>query len=276
VRERYDFKLLENNEEISVGKCKMKNKIEIAVIGSGTAIPTKNHSPASIFMSADGFNALLDIGPGSISKLPYYDINVFTIENIFITHFHPDHILDLATFFLICDFGAKERNGLNLNLVGPIGMKNFVTNLMQLFPDIQFPSNPINYIEMDQSEININQCRVQSILSGHTKNSISYRFEFNQTTIIYTGDCIYSKGLEDFSYNSDLLICECSFPEGWETKDHMTSREVGSLAQKAHVKKLIVTHLYPPAFEVDINSQIAKYYSGEILIATDGDRITIQ
>lgn len=254
----------------------MKNKFEILVIGSGTAIPARNHSPASILLRSNGFNALLDIGPGALSKLPYFDINVFNIENIFITHFHPDHILDLATFFLISDIEVKKRNGSNINLVGPIGLKKFVINLMQLFPDIQFPSNSINYIEMDQGEININQCRVRSILSGHTKNSISYRFEFDKTTIIYTGDCVYRNKLEDFCCYSDILICECSFPEGWETNDHMTSLEVGILAQHAQVKQLVVTHLYPPALKVDIKSQIAKYYSGEILLTNDGDRITIE
>ncbi|MGB9673593.1 MAG: MBL fold metallo-hydrolase [Anaerolineales bacterium] len=252
----------------------MKN--EIIVIGSGTAIPSRNHSPASILLKTNGFLALLDLGPGTLSKLPYFYVDVYTIENIFITHFHPDHTLDLATFFLISDYGTRQRNGLNLNLFGPIGLTNFVKQFMLNFPDIIFPSHPIKYIEMSETQTNIMGIQISSILSGHTSNSISYRFEFNHFSVVYTGDCVYTKKLEDFCNKADVLICECSYPENWQTSDHMTSREVGMIANNSNVKRLVITHMYPPALEVDIKTQISNYYAGDILLATDGDRIIFE
>ena len=252
-----------------------KDEIKIVVVGSGTAIPVKDHSPASILIQAHNFSTLLDLGPGALSKLPLYNIDILTVENIFLTHFHPDHSLDLATLFLIFDYNISQLQNKIFNLTGPTGIKNFTENFIQLFPDVSIHAELIHFHEMSEDKINFKGCRVSSILSGHTLNSISYRMEFDNATIVYTSDCVYSKKLENFCSNADLLITECSYPEGWVTTDHLTSKEVGLLARNANVSQLIITHLYQPALEVDIQSQIAKNYSGEIRLALDGETIWI-
>ncbi len=104
---------------------------------------------------------------------------------------------------------------------------------------------------------------------------MSFRINFPEALVVYTGDCVPSSDLERLCEGVDLLICECSFPDGWETTDHMNARMVGELAEKARVKKLVVMHQYPPALKVDISSQIQRYYRGEIIVASDGKRISL-
>ena len=117
--------------------------------------------------------------------------------------------------------------------------------------------------------------RVSSFLTGHTENSLAYRFEDQNSSFVFTGDTIYSDGLVQFCENTDLLISECSFPAGWKTDDHMTADLVGLLSKKAKVKQLVFTHQYPPAHDVDIKSQIGEFYQGKITEAKDGASFTL-
>jgi ribonuclease BN (tRNA processing enzyme) len=252
-----------------------KEDIRVIIIGSGTGVPVENRSPAAIFLRAGNFSALLDIGPGSLSKLPQYRVDAVNLKHIFITHLHPDHVLDLAIFYLISDYAPERRKGQSLNIVGCEGLKNFVSRLMQLFPDISPPTFQVNIVEMANSITELENVKISSTLSGHTNNSVSFRFDFIMGSLVYTGDCVYSTKLEEFCQGADILICECSYPQGWKTNDHMTAQHVGMLAENSKVKQLIVTHLYPPALEIDLATQIAKNYSGQIIIAQDGTFATL-
>ena len=244
--------------------------IEVVIIGAGTAVPSLGRSPASVLLKAGDFMALLDIGPGTISKLPQFGVDTFKLQNILITHLHPDHILDLIMFFLLFDINPLAREGIPLNLVGCKGLADFIQNSLKLFPDINPPSFPINIHEVSDGEIKLNGVRVLSTLSNHTETSVSYRIVCKDKAVVYTGDCVKSPQLEEFCSRADLLISECSFPDDQQTKDHMNAKSLGELSEVAGVKQLIVTHLYPSALDVDLKTQIEEYFHGPVLIAKDG------
>lgn len=250
-------------------------KLKAIIVGGGTAIPVINHSPASLFLQFKDFTALLDLGPGTFSKFPMYSINPLCLNYIFISHLHPDHILDLATYFMIRDYANDGKENIPINLIGCNGIKQFITQLRSLFPDISFPSASMNIKEVASIELNIGNVQVRTTLSDHTANSISFRFSIDDKSLVYTSDCVYSKRLEEFCSKADVLISECSFPDNWLTTDHMNAKTLGTMAENAQVKRLFVTHCYPQALEVNLKEQIKKYYSGCILLAQDGVRINI-
>ena len=108
---------------------------------------------------------------------------------------------------------------------------------------------------------------VKSIKSRHTKNSVSYRIEHNNKSIIYSGDTDYSNEIIKISKNADLLILECSFP--YKAEGHLTPSLCGKIAAKANVKKLVLTHFYPECDKVDIKKQCGKEFNGKIVLAKD-------
>ncbi len=270
--EKYFPKSIGNNNQIKMNRNKDVLKLKTIIIGSGTAIPVINHSPASIFLQSKDLTALLDLGPGTFSKLPIYDIDPLQINYIFISHLHPDHILDLAIYFMIRDYADKKKN-ISVNLIGCSGIKKFISQLRMLFPDISFPNDFFNIREMIDNEFNIGDVRVRTTSSNHTHSSIAFRFDINGKSLIYTSDCVYSKRLEEFCTEVDVLISECSFPDKWSTNDHMNAQKLGVMAENAHVKNLFITHCYPQTLKKNLEKQIKKYYSGSIHIAQDGDHI---
>ena len=254
---------------------KKGEKKRVVVLGAGTAVPAPQRSPASVLLQYTNFTALLDMGPGTIAKLPLYGVDVLTLQNIFISHLHPDHTLDLATFFMICDYASAERGDLPLNLIGCVGLEDFVLQFMSAFPDIALPSEQMKIKEVLHDDFYHGGMRIRSALSGHTATSVSFRFDIDNKSVVYTSDCVQNTALETLCEEADVLISECSYPDGWKTTDHMNAQTLGRMAENARVKRLIVTHQYPPALKVNLEEQIKQYYSGSVLIAEDGCNIEL-
>ena len=94
--------------------------------------------------------------------------------------------------------------------------------------------------------------------------------------------------MEKASENADYLIHEVfvslNFDDKRMTQDtlvnvkdyHSTPEDVGTLAQKANVKKLILNHFVPPVFdEKSLKSEISQYYEGEIIVGKDLDEFIL-
>jgi len=84
-----------------------------------------------------------------------------------------------------------------------------------------------------------------------------------------SGDTDMSENLVALARGTDVLICECSMPDGSKISGHLTPSEAGISAQRAEAKKLVLTHFYPPCDDVDVVRQASKTFSGEIIRAED-------
>ena len=110
---------------------------------------------------------------------------------------------------------------------------------------------------------------IRSAPAAHSHPALSYRLEAEDTSVTISGDTDMSDNLVELARNTDLLICECSMPEGSKIPGHLVPSEAGAIAQRARARKLILTHFYPPCDEVDVVSQASKTFSGEILKGED-------
>jgi ribonuclease Z len=249
--------------------------MEIILLGTGTAVPLAGHTPAAILLKSSGLTALLDMGPGAVHRLAAQGFDPSRLEQIFLTHLHSDHTLDLVTFIQMNDSTPSFERTAPLYLTGCRGTRRLYENLMQVYPGISPQSYALHIREMVEERFDLNGVSVSSCLSGHTPDSLCYRFDTPQGSLVYTGDCVLSPALEHLCANVDLLICECSFPAGWQTSDHMNAEAVGKLASRAQVRQLVATHLYPPAATVDLAAQIREFYAGRVSIAQDGARFVL-
>ena len=100
------------------------------------------------------------------------------------------------------------------------------------------------------------------------------------TRIGYTGDCLYEENLAEFFEGCDLLIAEATFAEKEKERAHeyfhMTAKEAAKIALKAHVKKLVLTHI-SPRYDNDpkILEKEARSVFRESMIAKDLMVLTI-
>jgi ribonuclease BN (tRNA processing enzyme) len=250
--------------------------MEIFLLGTGTAVPVKQHAPAGLVVIADGKRLLFDIGPGTLSRLEQAGISYDQLDQLLLTHFHPDHSLDLATLLLVFNYAPGAGRTIPFTITSCTGMEDFLQRLYALYPDLPPLGYPLNIHPVYRDEFSIGALKVRSAPTGHTPESVAYRLDLAGCSLVYSGDATPQGELADLAAGADLLISECSFPAGWETAEHLNAQTLGALASQAGVKSLLVTHCYPPALAVDLVAQIREHYHGPVQLAVDGLHLSLK
>ncbi|MBI5250888.1 MAG: MBL fold metallo-hydrolase, partial [Desulfomonile tiedjei] len=215
------------------------------------------------------------MGPGILRRLTEARIAVDSIDIILLTHFHPDHVSDLPPFLFATNYEHGPVRQAPFHVLGPEGSKTFYDKLVRVFGKWIVPKG--DRLRMQQldarapDEVHFEGLgvTVRSAPAEHTFPSLSYRIEAEGVSVTISGDTDTSERLMELAADSDILICECSFPDEMKVKGHLIPSEAGEIAQKARAKKLMLTHFYPPCDETDIVSQAAAKFSGEVIKAED-------
>ncbi|HUH96931.1 MAG TPA: MBL fold metallo-hydrolase [Anaerolineales bacterium] len=244
--------------------------MEIFLLGTGTAIPIKQHSPAGLVIKAEEQCLLFDIGPGTLGRLYLADATYDQINHLLLSHLHPDHTLDLATLLLIFNCAPNAERITPFPITGCRGLEDFIKSMVGLYPEIAPLTFELQLHQVYRDEFSIGNLKVQSAPTGHTPESVAYRLNDGKHSMVYSGDASPRGELVQLAKGADLLVSECSFPSGWKTEDHLNADALGVIAQEAGVKSLVITHSYPPALAVDLIGQIHRHYHGEVQLAVDG------
>jgi ribonuclease BN (tRNA processing enzyme) len=248
--------------------------MELIVLGSGTAIPLNSRASPSLALRIGGELILFDMGPGTIRQLMKAGLNPAHIRRIFLTHFHPDHSADLIHFLFATRNPSTLLKREPFSITGAHGLGEFINGLQNAYdPWLTLPSEIMRIEELElgspiQRDYKSYQITARPTL--HTPNSIAYRLKNRAgSSIVYSGDTGFTEEIVDLAKGADLLILECSFPDGQETEDHLTPSQAGRIAEMAGVDKLLLTHFYPECLRTDASAQCRKAYSGELILASD-------
>lgn len=251
------------------------NKLELTVLGAGTAIPYPNFSPAGYLITIDQIPLLLDAGPGTIARLADQGVSYQELDYVLISHLHTDHALDLLTLLQANNATPGWLRSKDLTVIGCKGIKEFLEKQFQLFEYTEPESYVLHIIEMGDESLGFESFTLSSLFSGHNSNSLAYRISDGKKSLVYSGDAYNLDNLARLADRADLLLSECSFPDGWETTDHLTPSRIGILAQNARVKRIVLSHRYLPAIQADVVSQVKAHYQGEVIAAVDGWSTTV-
>lgn len=259
---------------------------------------------------------LVDAGDGAVGQLAKVGYRVDEVDGLFISHLHFDHTGGvLAVLGLQSQLNAKKP----LKVFGPPGTKTFIDGLvagMAPAMDAAFGMPDRSWkalveveevvqgttIELDGVTVHVAENSHFAIpeQSGQPEKAkaLSFRFDLENRSIVYTGDTGPSKALEKLAMGADLLVSEMmdidailveilgSNPEmpqrqydgiEWHLRaHHLLPIQVGELASNAGVKRLVVTHMSPNVTTAEMAQryldEIAEVYDGEAVIADDLDR----
>ncbi len=249
--------------------------MKFVFIGTGTAAPSAILHPSSVFFDLDGFSGLLDIGAGSIHRMFEMGIDPMGVENVFLSHYHSDHVSDLIMFLHSNNATPGKVRTRPLNLYGPAGLKRLTETLMDLFPETVPEDYQLNIFEVTGQGtavpapgISLRCCR-----TGHTDYSLGYRFSAPGGSFVYTGDCAYSSTLAAFCQGIDVLITECSYTDENRTEDHLCVSEAAKLAASSEAGNLVIVHRYPYTAEQDISLEIRKICGVPLFIPSEGETL---
>jgi ribonuclease BN (tRNA processing enzyme) len=116
---------------------------------------------------------------------------------------------------------------------------------------------------------------LEAYKTPHTTESLAYAVSDGQARIVYTGDTGASEDLARWARDCDLLVMECSLPDGQGIGLHLTPSQAGTMARSARARRVVLSHFYPQIEGTNPAADVARVSSGEVVAANDGDRFTI-
>ena len=272
---------------------------KVFVLGSGTPNPDPVRGGSSYLIMVDKTPYLIDFGVGVVRNFAgltkewggELEIDTTSIEHAFLTHMHSDHTLGLSDLIITPWIMGKTQT---LKLHGPKELNLMAQNIIDAYAfDIDYringtqPQNSSGYkydfFEIHDGYIFENDdMKLEAFKNSH--GDLEKSFGFVVTTadlkIVFSGDTAPSNKLLNKSKDADILVHEVFSEAGFlkKTPDwqiyhaahHTSPKQLGSIAKKIKPKKLVLSHiLYWGSSEDDIKNEVAKYYDGEILVASD-------
>jgi len=248
--------------------------MKLIILGSGTGQPAVDRCSPSLALLLDERIVLFDVGPGALRQLCRIGINHGKISHIFISHFHPDHTADLIHFLFATRHPPILEKREPFKITGPQGFKDFFKEIQKAYGKwLTMPSEIMELEELEIQKRSKREYEAFDIISQpvrHTAQSLAYRVVApSGKSFVYSGDTGLCPEIVDLARGSDLLILECSFPDGEEVEGHLTPSQAGQIACSAGVNKLLLIHFYPEVLATDIAKQCRRTYSGELILGRD-------
>jgi ribonuclease BN (tRNA processing enzyme) len=249
---------------------------ELIIIGSGTGIPSLRRGSPGLVVLSDSTKLFIDSGPGTLRKMLEVGITYQDIDILLYTHIHPDHVSDLVPILFACKYADVPREKDLLCIGGP-GFKSYFEKLKNLYGSwIEPQSYRLTIKEISQEPLLYRDLRILSKPMAHISESFGYRIKFNDgKSMTISGDTDYCQNIIDLASEVDLLVLECSFPDGEKVEGHLTPSLAGRIASESRCKKLLLIHLYPVCDQFDIVGQCKKIFQGQIILGEDLMRIKI-
>ncbi len=253
--------------------------MELVVVGSGTAAPDAMRVGSGYFLRVGTSRVLLDCGPGVVHHLARFDLPWPELTHLCISHFHTDHVGDVAALIFALKYGQLEPRTQPLTVYGPAGTRKFFRKLAAAFGDyIKEPGFTIDIVELKTSKrVPLNDvAHISAARTPHTDVSIAFRIDGPQSSFGYTGDTDHDVDVGSFLQALDCLVTECSLPDELAMAGHMTPSRVATFARVALPKRILLTHMYPQLPRDQVVDLVRRAgWEGEVLLAEDGLRLEV-
>ncbi len=206
-----------------------EDEIRLTFLGTGMPFPTRNQAAAGVLMEfGNGDILMFDVGSGTVANFNSMKISPAELDKFFISHLHTDHQGDLDMFWAQ---GIPFGRILPMNVWGPtgdghaLGTQAFVDGILDAnYWDLKsrtgtVPTTSAEIIthEFDWAETQVvyeeDGVTVTSFPAIHAlAGAVSYRIDWNDMSIVYSGDTRINKFMVEQGQNVDLLIHETFLP----------------------------------------------------------------
>ncbi len=243
--------------------------MKIVILGSGTGVPVKTRGYAGIHVRVAGEHLLLDAGPGTLKQLVRLGVTYVDLDRIFLTHYHPDHCLDLVSILFAMRLPEPARTT-PLIIYGPRGLRTLYRRLNTAFHHWIAPRTyRLTLRELGDTTLRLGGYTVRTKRMNHSTAALGYRLEAQGKSVTYSGDTDVCPEIVQLGHKADLLILECSMTDERKVRGHLTPTECGQIAAHARCRRLVLTHFYPVFQGYHIRQRVRRSFHGPVTLATD-------
>lgn len=255
--------------------------VRLRVLGSGTLLPDPHRGGPAFWVETESSRLLMDCGPGAMRTLSRLGLPWQEATHILLSHLHTDHVADLAPLLFALRHGLDRPRRKPLYLLGPPGLLEHLGWLSRAHgPYVTDPGFPLVAEELGAGDAwsrHQGDFLVEARHTVHTENSLAFRIEAGDLALGYTGDTGPDQSLGVFLRGCQVLVAECSFPDGEGMDTHLTPTDLAVLARVAAPEVLITVHAYPPLDPHEVPDLLAEAgYAGRAVAGRDGMQVILR
>ncbi|WP_066396503.1 MBL fold metallo-hydrolase [Neobacillus mesonae] len=275
------------------------SEIALTMLGTGSPRPDIERSGPAQVLTIDGTHILIDCGEGTSTQLLKAGIPLESINHLWITHLHSDHLFGYAQFLI----GGQGNGRRELTIVGPKGIKKYHQRILELYEEdlnyrLSLGRSPkglldVNIIEIIESgEIKTDiPAYVTCAEMVHNVKTFGYRFYIEDKVVVISGDTAPTPNIVELARGANLLVLDSAltttsvytkggnkeFSKVFENlkKEHCTPVQCGQIAQEAEVKTLVLTHFLPEADGEEAFAETSSVFAGEVIVPKDLQKIKV-
>jgi ribonuclease Z len=269
-------------------------EIRVTLLGTGSPPPVMNRFGPSILVEAGKQKLLFDAGRGALQRLAQLKIRWQSIDGVFLTHLHSDHVVGFPDLWLTGWLVGPGRNR-PLLVWGPDGTRKMMSHLTQAYDfDIQIrisddraaPEGVVIRAEDIKEGVIFEKdgVKVTAFEVDHKPvvPAFGYRIDYGGRSVVLSGDTRVSENLVRHAQNVDLLVHEVVSPETFRRagvhpdrtrtviEHHVTPEQAGEVFTRTRPRLAVYSHIVQPiATEQDLIPQTRKTYQGPVELGED-------
>lgn len=279
------------------------DSLRVVLLGSGGGPTVRlDQFGMSTLVEAEGTRLLFDCGRGATIRLTQLGVPIASINRLFLTHLHSDHIIQIPDLILA---GWTTGRTLPLEVWGPDGTREMMAALQRAYAfdihmrrdiDEKDSAEGIRVVSQDIKEGTVfdrKGLKVTAFLVDHgpVSPAFGYRIDYRGHSVLLSGDTRMSENLVRHATGVDVLVHEVTDAVALRAtaknlarteaiiEHHTTPDQAGQIFSR--VKPRLAVYSHAPA-TLAVIEQTRKTYSGPLQGAEDlltidiGDQITVQ
>jgi ribonuclease BN (tRNA processing enzyme) len=256
--------------------------VRLTVLGCSGSTPGPGAPSSGYLLEADGFALCVELGNGTFAQLQTLR-DPFTLDGLMFSHLHPDHCADFTALTVLRRWHPAPPVDPSASRLPVYAPREAPTRFAAAYAPDQ-----VELAETDLTDIydfhplasgahEIGPFTVTAAAVFHPCETYGFRFTHGGRTLAYTADTGVCEALDKLAAGADTLLGEAS----WTHRDdrptgvHLSGRELGELATRAAVGRLLITHVAPWTDPAAVLAEAHESYRGEIALVRKGATYTV-
>jgi ribonuclease Z len=249
--------------------------VRLIVLGSSSLVATEEKRPTHLAFLGREQGLLIDCGVSPRGRLEQLGIGRDAIDDILITHFHPDHAAGLPLYLM--ELWLRGRRKPLAVHAGEICLDR-IRQMLDLYEWQHVPGLfPVDFQPIPQEQgataLDGDEFRVTVCPVRHLVPTLAVRVECRESgrSVVYSSDTEPSSELVALAQGADILLHEAT----GEGPGHSSAAQAGEAARQAGVRRLILIHSDPYADSAALAAAASAVFPGPVEVATDRMEIPI-
>ena len=218
--------------------------MQLTILGSSAAYPRAGGSCSGYLVEEGETKLLVDCGTGVLSNLQKV-VALKDVNHIVISHFHADHCFDVIPYRYA--LMRPLNKALHPHLYLPPGGNEAMLKVVSAFNTS--PTFFSAYFQVEEynprAGLRLGDLSVEFASVKHYIDSYAMAI-CGSKRLVYSADSGLCDELAELAKGADLFLCEATRGDPGDAEwGHLEAGEVGALARKANVKRLMLTHFWP-------------------------------